>query len=191
MSINDYHFITQWRVPATMEEVAAVLGDARDLPRWWPAVYLAVRELAPGDDQGIGRAIDLYTKGWLPYTLRWRFVVTEVSEGRIVLMADGDFVGRGIWTLTPVTTGAEPRVDLTYDWQIRARKPLLRSLSFLFKPIFAANHHWAMRKGEESLRLELARRRAPSAAARAQIAPPPGPAPSHLGAWLAHLLRRP
>lgn len=191
MSINDYHFITHWRLPATLAEVVAVLSDARDLPRWWPAVYLDVRELVPGDDQGIGREIDLYTKGWLPYTLRWRFVVTEVSEGRIVLAADGDFVGRGIWTLTPITNETEPWVDLTYDWQIRARKPLLRSLSFLFKPIFAANHHWAMRKGEESLRLELARRRAPSAAARAQIAPPPAPTPSHLGAWLAHLLRRP
>jgi hypothetical protein len=26
------------------------------------------------------------------------------------------------------------------------------------KPIFSANHHWAMRMGEESLKLELQRR---------------------------------
>jgi len=43
-------------------------------------------------------------------------------------------------------------------WKIRADKPLLRDFSFLMKPLFSANHHWAMRKGEESLRLELARR---------------------------------
>jgi len=30
--------------------------------------------------------------------------------------------------------------DITYDWRIRADKPLLRYLSFVFKPIFSANH---------------------------------------------------
>jgi hypothetical protein len=187
MSINDYHFITQWRMQARMEEVVTVLADALGLPRWWPAVYLDVQELAPGDANGIGRTIDLYTKGWLPYSLRWRFVVTEIGEGHIVLTADGDFVGRGIWTLRPDPTNEW--VDITYDWQIRARKPLLRSLSFLFKPIFEANHHWAIRKGEESLRLEIARRRAKNAAERAQIAPPPGPTPQQFGAWVRYVLR--
>jgi hypothetical protein len=32
----------------------------------------------------------------------------------------------------------------------------LRYLSFLFKPFFSANHRWAMARGEESLRRELA-----------------------------------
>jgi hypothetical protein len=50
-------------------------------------------------------------------------------------------------------------VKVTGDWDIRADKPLLRYLSFLFKPIFSANHRWAMARGEESLRLELGRRR--------------------------------
>jgi len=65
-------------------------------------------------------------------------------------------VGRGIWTL--VQDGEW--VNVTYDWKIQATKPLLRRLSFLLKPIFAANHHWAMRKGDESLKLELERRHA-------------------------------
>ena len=56
-------------------------------------------------------------------------------------------------------------VDITYDWRLRAEKPLLRNLSFLMKPLFEANHRWAMAQGEESLRLELARRRATSEAA--------------------------
>ena len=41
--------------------------------------------------------------------------------------------------------------------------------------MFEANHRWAMAQGEESLKLELARRRATSDAARATIPPPPGP----------------
>jgi hypothetical protein len=144
-----------WRVPGTVEEVAGILADAPDLPRWWPAVYLDVQEMKPGDESGIGKEVSLYTKGWLPYTLRWQFRVTESNYPHgFALEAWGDFVGRGEWTLRQ--NGRY--VDVTYDWRVQAEKPLLRRLSFLLRPIFAANHRWAMARGEESLRLELARR---------------------------------
>lgn len=68
-------------------------------------------------------------------------------------------------------------MSITYDWRIRADKPLLRYLSFAMRPIFAANHRWAMAKGEESLRLELAQRRAATPEARALVPAPPGPTP--------------
>jgi hypothetical protein len=172
MTLNDYHFITHWRVHGTIEEVTNIVGNVADLVRWWPSVYLDVREIEPGDENGVGKVIDLYTKGWLPYTLRWRFRVTEVRRGQsVTLEAWGDFVGRGIWTFEQ----DQESVNITYDWKIRADKPLLRSLSFLLKPIFAANHQWAMDKGLESLRLELARRHAPTAEERMRIPPPPGP----------------
>jgi hypothetical protein len=48
-------------------------------------------------------------------------------------------------------------MNIAYDWRIRAEKPLLRYLSFLFKPVFSANHRWATARGEESLKAELAR----------------------------------
>ena len=56
-----------------------------------------------------------------------------------------------------------------------ATKPLLRRLSRLLRPAFEANHRWAMDRGEQSLALELRRRRAPGPAARAAVPPPPGP----------------
>jgi hypothetical protein len=43
------------------------------------------------------------------------------------------------------------------------------------KPIFSANHHWAMAMGERSLLLELARRHARSGVERAMLPAPPGP----------------
>ena len=174
----DYHFITVWRVPGTCAEVADVLADARGLVRWWPSVYLDVQELAPGNPDGVGRRIALFTEGWLPYTLRWQFTVTESDAPRgFSLSASGDFVGRGIWRFAQ--QGAE--VVVTYDWRIEVTKPLLRSLSFVFKPIFSANHRWAMRMGEISLKLELERRRARTAEERARIPEPPGPT---FAAWL-------
>jgi hypothetical protein len=171
-NINEYHFISHWRVEATCGEVADILGDPLALVEWWPSVYLAVEQIAPARPDGTGRRVRLLTKGWLPYTLRWEF---EVVESRypygFTLVATGDFEGRGVWTF--VQDG--PFVDITYDWRISAEKPLLRTLSFALKPLFAANHRWAMAQGEASLALELARRRATSDAVRMAVPAPPGP----------------
>ena len=182
MASNDYHFISHWRVEGTVTEVADVLGDAPALARWWPAVYLDVQELEPGDEHGVGKLVNLHTKGWLPYTLRWQFRMTESRYPYgFTLQAFGDFEGRGEWTFAQ----DGPWVNITYDWRIRADKPLLRSLSFLLKPVFAANHRWAMARGEESLRLELARRRAATPQERALIPAPPPPTTISPGPLLA------
>ncbi|MFN8638498.1 MAG: SRPBCC family protein [Dehalococcoidia bacterium] len=175
MPANEYHFTTHWyALNSTLDEVSAVLADAADLPRWWPSVYLQTCVTKPGDARGVGREVELYTKGWLPYTLRWTFRLTENNAPRgMAVDAWGDFVGRGVW----IFEQAGPDVHIVYDWRVRAEKPLLRFLSPLLKPVFAANHRWAMARGEESLRLELQRRRATSEAARALIKAPPGPTP--------------
>jgi hypothetical protein len=172
MIANDYHYVTEWRVKGTIQEISEVLSQATDLVRWWPSVYLDVQMAEAGDENGIGRVIQLYTKGWLPYTLRWSFRVTESRYPYgFALEAWGDLVGRGIWTFEQNGDW----VSITYDWNIRADKPLLKYLSFLLKPIFGANHQWAMRMGEESLKLELMRRHAATPEERSHIPPPPGP----------------
>jgi hypothetical protein len=172
MSSHDYHFVTHWRVTGTVEDVSAIIEDLRHLPRWWPAVYLAVDEIDPGDARGIGRTVDFHTKGWLPYTLRWRARVIESrSPYGFTIKATGDFDGRGIWTFRQDSD----EVDVVFDWKLRAEKPLIRQMSGLLKPLFERNHVWAMARGEESLRLELARRSAKSDDERAALAGPPGP----------------
>jgi len=177
---NQYHFVTVWHIPATPDEISAVLGDAPALARWWPSVYLAVAQIEPGDASGVGKIVDLWTKGFLPYTLRWRFTVTssEPPTG-FRIDASGDFVGRGIWTLradSPPDDRSGPLTTVTYDWLVIAEKGLLKSLSAIMKPIFRANHLWAMARGEESLKLELARRHAASDPTIAAALPaPPGP----------------
>ncbi len=166
-----YEFRTVWRVAGTIDEVKAVLGDGPSLPRWWPAVYITVDTLNEGDETGLGGEIALYTKGWLPYTLRWTLLVTEpITDTGYALTATGDLIGTGRWTF-----GQDgPEVVITYDWRVSASKPLLRRLTWLLRPVFAANHKWAMARGEESLRLELRRRRARSDAELRRVpAPPP------------------
>jgi hypothetical protein len=150
-----YQFTTHWRFAAAIEEVADVLHDPLDLPRWWPSVYLSATELAPRPS-GIGARVRLHTRGWLPYTLHWDLEVVKSDYPRgFAIVASGDFEGTGVWTLTQ----DGEHVDVSFDWQIDAHKPLLRRWSIILKPIFAANHRWAMRQGEASLRRELERRR--------------------------------
>ena len=175
----DYRFLTIWRVAGTIDEVKAVLGDAQALPRWWPSVYLTVTTVADAGPDGTGATVDLHTTGWLPYTLRWRLTITEpMTDSGFALSGAGDLNGTGRWTF--VQDG--PEVQISYDWRVSAGKPLLRRLGWLLKPAFAANHRWAMVRGEESLRLELRRRR--SAGSGGGVVPVPPPPPATFG-WLS------
>lgn len=167
----DYHFITTWRVHASREEVYGLLEDVDSLAEWWPAVYLDVKVRDKGQPGGIGKLVSLYTKGWLPYTLRWDFRVTATDfPNGFALRASGDFVGEGVWRFQQ----EGDTCVVTYDWRISAEKPILKKLTWLLRSVFSANHEWAMRKGFESLELELRRRRGES-----HVPPPPAPTFPH------------
>jgi Polyketide cyclase / dehydrase and lipid transport len=176
MSSNEYHFITHWKMKATRQEVYDILSDTESLKKWWPSVYLDVKQTAPGNENSIGKKVKLYTKGWLPYTLLWDFEVTEnIKPVTFTIKAMGDFEGRGIWHLQQ----SDDDCYVSFDWKLAATKPLLKYLSFLMKPIFSANHKWAMKKGKESLRLEILRRRVNSKMEWEKIPAPPSPTFPH------------
>jgi len=172
MAGNDYRFVTHWRVQGTCIEVSDVLENVREFPRWWPSVYLDVKILRPGRLHSLGEEASLLTRGWLPYTLRWDFTVVEQRyPNGSVLEARGDFDGRGEWIIEQ----DGPMVNATYVWDVKAEKPLLRTLTPVLRSIFAANHDWAMRMGERSLNLELQRIHARTESERLAVPPPPGP----------------
>jgi hypothetical protein len=162
-----YRYVNHWRVLGPIDEVAAVLRDGSSYPRWWPAVYLAVEPLA---DQGHGERRRVRSQGFLPYVIEF---VTRVVDERLPhgfsIEAEGEMQGRGDWQLA----ADGEWVDIVYRWQVTGNKMLWRTTSWALRPLFEANHTWAMRRGEESLRFELARRRAKSAAERDAIPPPP------------------
>jgi hypothetical protein len=72
------------------------------------------------------------------------------------IAATGDLVGRGVWTLEQQGALAAVR----YDWRVEVEKPLLKPLTPALRPVYAWNHRWAMARGLEGLKRELARRRA-------------------------------
>lgn len=148
MSDNHFQFETHWRVPGSPEQVTEILTDVTSLPRWWPQVYLKAQETAPG-------VFSFHTRGFLPYTLCWnsRLIESHAPYG-FSISAWGDLEGTGRWTFAP--DGAFTNVQ--YLWIVRAKKPLLNWLSPLLKPVFKANHRWAMARGEQALICELSRR---------------------------------
>lgn len=154
--MSRFHFITHWELSARVEEVYPIIKDSSKLCKWWPSVYLEVKTYKDGDATGIGKIVSLYTKGYLPYTLRWSFEVMEIIKNKkIALRAFGDLNGNGVWTFGQ--KGETCKVD--YDWNISFDKPYLSKLAWLLRPIFSFNHKWAMKKGLESLQLELRRKR--------------------------------
>jgi len=99
MAEPGFALTTRWLVAASIEEVAAILSEPERLPEWWPAVYLSVDLLDPGDARGLGRTVAFLTRGWLPYTLSWRARVIEDRRPHgWTIEATGDLAGRGAWT---------------------------------------------------------------------------------------------
>lgn len=155
MSSDEYRFTTHWRVRGTCERVSDVLADTDRIANWWPSVYRECTVLERGGQHGLGRRVAVTTKGFLPYAIHWRFTVVEEfypHGSRIV--AEGDLEGEGRWTLTQ--DGDE--VAISYDWRVRANKPLLRRFGRWLRPLFAVNHDYTMRQGLRGLRAELAGR---------------------------------
>ena len=160
MPNNEYIFLTEWDIAAPREIVYEILKEGRAYPRWWPDVYLHADYEASGQPDQIGDRVTLLTKGWLPYRLRWTVIAEQYEPPqRIVIRAEGDFVGRGIWQLEETADGTH----ISFDWRLRADKFLLRWLSPLCKPVFQWNHHWAMKTGQHRLAAEAQRRLAQNA----------------------------
>ena len=157
MKLSEYHVVTNWRVRARAGEVQEILGDCESWTRWWRAAFLRVEELFPGDDRCLGKVGRVHSKGWLPYTLRFQFRISDCQQEpeRVTIAVTGDFEGRCICACEPCSEG----VSSTFDWQVLVRKPFVRYLSWAFKPVFRANHLWVMRQERRGLELELARRR--------------------------------
>jgi hypothetical protein len=149
--IAAYSFTDAWFVPAIAVEVYELLSCPRDYPAWWGEAFLA-GEGDPGP-AAPGKRTRLVTRGWLPYRLHWELVCVEADRPRrLVSHIRGDFEGEGIWTLTESEGGTRA----VLEWRVEVRKPLVRHLTPLLRPLFAWNHRWAMRRGQEAITRLLA-----------------------------------
>jgi hypothetical protein len=153
----EYHFVSHWLVKGEINEVVAVICDGAGLASWWPSGFVSASRLSVGDDDGLGAQFLLRSRGRFPYVLQWTLTVSEITLDSFTITATGDSNGRGVWKFEP----RGPVVAITFDWKVQVNKKIVRYLTPVLRPAFSANHRWVMARGQESLVLELERRRAP------------------------------
>jgi hypothetical protein len=146
---------TRWTVAGRLDEVAAIFRDVEAFPLWWRPVFLKAAIVEHGSADGKGRVADLTTRGFLPYVLRWRILITGSREPfGFDFCASGDLVGCGEWKFRQ----AERHVDIELHWKVTIEKAVLRQLSPVLKQLLVRNHRWAMACGKRGLQTEMLRR---------------------------------
>lgn len=141
MDWTHYRFRSSWALHASPATVYAVLEQAEDYPRWWPAV----REVNRLDDTtGVIRI-----RAVLPYDLTFtaREVRRDPAAGVLEIAMTGDLEGWARWTITGDGAGSLAR----YDQVVVVNKPLLRRFAVPGRPVFRANHWLMMRAGRRGL----------------------------------------
>lgn len=137
-----YEFGEVWDVPASPDDVAAVLVDLAAYPQWWPQVR-AVARLGPDTARVLCRSV-------LPYTLD--LVLEAVSRRPPELCVDvgGDLVGRVTWRLDPAPTGTR----MSYRQQVEVGGALGLA-SAVLRPALRWNHARMMVGCRDGLRARL------------------------------------
>ena len=145
MGPRDYRFRSVWSIEAPLPTVFGVLVDLGGYPDWWADV----RDVHEIDED----TAELTCRATLPYTIVLRMVRIEenADAGRLRVRLSGDLDGELRCSLSRVPGGT--RLDI--GQVVCVRKPLLRALSPLARPVLRANHALMMRHGQRGLRAHL------------------------------------
>lgn len=153
MATNEYYFLDEWFIPHPIDQVWPYIADNLAYPQWWGEVYDRITPLNDLPPDSVGAKAEVQAHGRLPYRIHFVAEITQVeAPHRLGLKAEGDLTGSGLWTLKPVEGGTA----VSFEWIVRADKPVIRLFSPILKPIFAWNHRWTMKKGEAALKRLMA-----------------------------------
>jgi hypothetical protein len=143
--ISRYRFRNTWLLAAAPSVVFGAVVDLATYPDWWSDV----RSVSQIDD---GTA-ELICRAALPYQLVLRMHRIEQNEraGRLRVELSGDLEG----CLAGLVLGSGGGTRLEITQEVVARKPLLRRLDPVARPLFRANHALMMRRGHRGLRTHL------------------------------------
>jgi hypothetical protein len=147
---------SSWAIDASIRELLAVVRDPLSLASWWSAVFLRVELIEPGGSDLVGLAVRFHSKGFLPHTFQCTARISRADpRGALIIETWGDFEGTGTIETRRTASG----LSIGIVWRVRVRQPYIRPFLRLLRPVFAANHRWAMRRGREGLEAEIRRRR--------------------------------
>lgn len=153
----DFESKTQRWLDARPEELTAVL-DPEHVHQWCPSVFLHSEIIERGDPDGLGMALRLHTKGFLPHSFFFVARIVDVVPHRYMrVTVNGDFEGIADIFIEPDGTGSQFRLH----WRIALLHPWLRRLVRVFNWAFVPNHKWAVRHICRLVEAEVHRRREP------------------------------
>lgn len=143
--LNRYRFDSTWRVRAEPEAVWDLLHDLEAWPRWWREIHESERV----DED----TAEVRVRSVLPYDLHLRLTRERDDAQARVLEAriERDLEGWARFTLRRAPAGTL----LRYEQAVVVRKPLMRALAPVVRPLFVWNHSRMMRSGERGLREAL------------------------------------
>lgn len=148
----DFVLLSRWRVAAPLPAVWRLLSDPQGWPAWWPYVR-AVRPLSKGSGNDVGSRRRIEWGSALGYGISLDVTTTRVVEEReIEGRAQGDLDGVGLWRLESDAGGTV----VTYRWAVVLRRPWMRRMLPLLRPVFAWNHNAVMRAGARGMARRLA-----------------------------------
>jgi uncharacterized membrane protein len=151
MSVNEYSFVTVWKIEAPLKVVWDVICNTEDLPNWWKAV-IGVKVIDRGDANGVNFLVEQTWKGILPYQLSLLSRTTAVDYLKsIEIVASGDLEGKGKWTFSE----NEGIVTVQYNWDVQTTQKAMSFLALIVKPLLAWNHDEIMRWGASGLANKL------------------------------------
>jgi Polyketide cyclase / dehydrase and lipid transport len=143
---NAYRFVDRWFVRAPLAATYDVVGDTLGYPSWWSDVFVSVD--GDGGPPRPGRHVEIVSRGFLPYRLRWEAEIVEAeAPHHFAFTMTGDFVGDGSWSFE----GREGGTEAVFDFRPRVEKAGVKQLSPVLKPLFRWNHRWAMERGERGV----------------------------------------
>ncbi|GAA4553064.1 SRPBCC family protein [Amycolatopsis samaneae] len=137
-----YRFRSTWFFPdVPPERVFGAVVDLESYPLWWADVR-TVRQVDAD-------TAELVCRSRLPFRLVVRMHRDEQDEltGRVRVLLSGDLEGVLAGAIGSARAGA--RLEITQD--VLARKPLLRKLNAVARPVFRVNHAMMMRRGHRGL----------------------------------------
>jgi hypothetical protein len=107
------------------------------------------REVSASGEPGPGWVSVQRFKGRLPYLLTMTSEIKRYDPPHeFEIEASGDLRGRGVWSLSPRDDG---RVHVRFDWRVYADRALLRVVTPLLRPLFRANHNYAISRAKAGL----------------------------------------
>lgn len=147
---------SRWELEGNVSELAEILSDPLSLAEWWAPVFMRVELIDAGSGAGVGTSARFFTKGFMPHTFQFVAEIVKLDELKsIVIRTKGDF--DGVCTIEIHNGYQNSVVDIR--WRVEVYQPYLRMFLYPLKPLFIANHRWAMRHGRRGLQEEIYRRR--------------------------------